>query len=375
MKPWRLKKWTFCVLLACQSLTFAGPPAAWAYVGWWLPDSWRSAPLEQLDRILFFQLKIGADGSISERNGWPEAWADLSAAMLLNGKPLDLTLTLLDEATFDKVFSANDAVAKLLADALALGGGTGVAGLQLDVEVYTAVRPELILRYRSFVVELSKRLREQSPPRTLSVFFPMGGVSQLYDPPTLAQVDHLVLQGYDSHWLESKVAGPVAPLFGDEAVTWEKAVKQAQLLGVSADRLFLGFPLYGYEWPVKKDKPRSPTSGKGSYTTFVPMPEAMRAEFPISVQQRGRQFGANHDPISGSSFYHYKKAKGEWVQGWYEDWWSLDRKIDYLKAQQLGGIAFFMLGYDDNQLVNFFLSRRNSNRNGVELAPTIAIPK
>ena len=39
-------------------LLFVGPPApagapkAWGYIGWWLPQSWRSMPLGQLDRVI-----------------------------------------------------------------------------------------------------------------------------------------------------------------------------------------------------------------------------------------------------------------------------------------------------------------------------------
>jgi GH18 family chitinase len=46
------------------------------------------------------------------------------------------------------------------------------------------------------------------------------------------------------------------------------------------------------------------------------------------------------------------------MQGWFDDWWTLIRKTDYLVQEQLGGIAFFMLGYDEGQLVNQFFFRR-----------------
>ena len=347
-------------LLLCSAPVAAKPPEAWAYMGWWLPDSWRSTPLDQLDRLLFFDLKISATGEITERNGWPEKWTDLRLAVKQHNTPLDLTLTLFDVSTFEKLFASGQSTQRLLDECLSLAGQEGVAGLQLDFEIYTLVRPDAIARYRSFILRLSKGLRELSIPRSLSVFFPMGSESQLYDAPTLQQVDRLVLQGYDSHWKGGKTAGPVAPLNGEEAVTWKKAVALGLALGMPRERLLLGFPLYGYEWPVQGSRLRSATVGEGSATTFAPMPAGLLSDFPFNIQDQVRQHGATHDPASGSSYYQFKKDNGQFVEGWFEDWWTLDFKSNYLKSEQLGGIAFFMLGYDHGQLGNHFLQRRSS---------------
>ena len=345
-------------LLLYQVNAKAEAPKAWGYLGWWLPDSWRTAPLGELDRLLFFELKVDANGSITERHGWPDAWTDLQQALKQQHTPLDLTLTLLDPATFNRLFSSPEAIQRLLDEAVALGGGAGVAGLQLDIEIYSFVSPDTISRYRGFVRALAERLHQQLPPRNLSVFFPMGTISPLYDAPTLACVDQLVLQGYDAHWPGSQVAGPVAPLTGPEAVTWEKAVAQGVLLGVPKERLLLSFPLFGYEWPVKGHKLRSTTTAKGATLTFAPLPASLQPDFPLNAQDQVRQYGAIHDPLSGSSYYQFKRKNGQWVEGWFEDWWALGRKTDYLVNEQLGGIAFFLIGYDGGQLVDYFLRRR-----------------
>jgi spore germination protein len=346
------------------ALSFYSMPAvaqqtkAWAYLGWWLPDSWRKAPLGELDRLLFFDLKVNANGKITERNGWPEKWVDLRLAVKQNNTPLDLTLTLFDPLSFDQLFSSIESTQQLLDEAVLLANQEGVAGLQLDFEIYSFVKPGTITRYRSFVSELSKRLKQQPVPKSLSIFFPMGAESQLYDEVSLAQVDQLVLQGYDSHWKGGKTAGPVAPLNGDEAVTWKKAVALSQTLGVPKERLMLGFPLYGYEWPVKGAKKRNATTGEGLFTTFASIPVEQFPDVQFNVQDQVKRYGSSHDPASGSSYYQYKNSKGQFIEGWFEDWWSLRQKSEYLVNERLGGIAFFLLGYDDGQLVDYFLRLR-----------------
>jgi spore germination protein len=354
----RLKAALLSVLLACGTQAGADAPQAWGYLSWWLPQSWRSIPLGQLDRLLFFELKVAPSGAIAERHGWPEQWADLRLAVHQNNIPLDLTLTLYEQAAFNTLFSSKEATQRLLLEASSLAGQPGVAGVQLDFEVYSLAQPQAIERYREFVQELSARLRQQVPPRSVSVFLPIGGTSALYDAVTLTQVNHVVLQGYDSHWLESKTAGPVAPLTGSEVVTWEKALAIGLALGVPTERLLLSFPLYGYEWPVKTRKLRSGTLGKGRITSFAPIPIDSPPDVPFNVQNRVQQYGSTHDPLSGSSYYQFRGKEGQFIEGWFEDWWSLGRKIDFLVDRKLGGIAFFSLGYDDNQLVNYFLRRR-----------------
>lgn len=358
MITWRLSLLLWLGALLFQPLAMADAPKAWGYVGWWLPDGWRSVPLNEFDRLLFVEIRVDGTGKITQRHGWPEKWADLRSAAQRHKTPIDLTLTLEEPAAFNALFSSPEATQRLLEEATDLANQVGVEGLQLDFEIYTRAQPLAIERYQSFVRELARRLHLLSPPSNLSAFFPMGGESALYEAATLARLDHLVLQGYDAHWLGSKAAGPVAPLVGNEFATWTKGVAQAVALGVPKQRLLLGFPLFGYEWQVQGPALRSATVGHGITTTFAPVVTSMLPGMEVNIQDRVRRFGATHDPTTGSAYYQFKSPSGQFFEGWFEDWWSLTRKNDYLVSEKLGGIAFFLLGYDNGQLVDYFLARR-----------------
>lgn len=352
------------LLLLSTEPAVAKPPTAWAYIGWWFPESWRSAPLPELDRLLFFELKINATGHIAERHGWPDKWIDLQTAVKHHNIPLDLTLTLFDVSVFEKLFTSFDAIERLLIECLELVSQDAVAGLQLDIEIYSEIRPDAVIGYRSFVINLAKKLRLFSKQKFLSIFFPIGGDSKIYDQHTLEYVDQLVLQGYDAHWKDGKNAGPIAPLTGADVVTWHNAVAQGLSLGVPKERMLLGFPLYGYEWPVQDQSSRSVTVGTGIATTFAPMPPDMLSDFPVSIQDRVKWHGSKMDTVSGSSFYQFKNRDGQFIEGWFEDQETLGLKVEYLKSESIGGIAFFMLGYDNGKLVEYYLKRR-----GVDLFP------
>lgn len=340
------------VLLVLSGLPAQGnaSPAVWGYIPWWMQDDWRKLSLADYDRLIFFELPIAADGQLATRNGWPEQWRGLAQSAQRCGTPLEIALTVLDESRFRTVFNSPEARKTLLGDALALARDARVAGLHLDVEIYSRQPAAVTMAYRSFVAELALALRKLTPERHLSIFYPVGSPEPLYDAQTLSWVHGAVVQGYDAHWPEGPTAGPVAPLKGPEAVTWEKAVAEATRMGIPRDRIHLSFPLYGYEWPVTSQKARANTRGKGQETTFAPIPASRLPEVKHNVAERVLRYGAQHEAQSLSAWYHFELTPGQWVVGWFEDWWSLTSKADWLIANGLGGLAFFPLGYDHGAL-------------------------
>jgi spore germination protein len=334
---------------------------AWVYQAWWQPESWKKAPLDKIDRVLFFEIKVNPNGTISEKNGWPEKWFDLSAALSKTNTPLDLTLTLLNTKDFQSVFSSDQATATLLDQAANLASDKTVAGLHLDFEVYSALPDAVQTRFQKFVIDLAKKLRSTIPAKNLSVFLPIGGTSSIYTAQALAQVNQVVAQGYDAHWAGGPNAGPVAPLDGPSAVTWKKAIAQAQGLGVKPSKLLLSYPFYGYEWRTADKNITGIPITEGVTTTFAPMDARGMPEIRINIQDRIKAVPGGNDAQSSSSFYQFQKD-GQWVTGWYEGEWALGKKMQFMQTQKISGMAFFVLGYDDGKLLNLFLSNNRMKK-------------
>ena len=339
--------------------TDAGQQRVWGYVAWWLPDGWKALALQNFERLVFFQIEIGLDGTLDDRHGWPEQWTALSTAAANSEVALDLGLTLQEPAAFNALFSSGVATQRLLADALALASQPGVSGLHLDVEVdaNAGLRREAITRFREFVVRLKQGLRQQSPPRALTVFLPFGNFAAIYDAPTLAEVDHAVLQGYDAHFLDSTQAGPVSPLAGDDYLTWEKMLAQADKLRLGRAKMVMSFPLYGYEWTVPSCTPRGSSVGSGESTTLLPMDAAILPLLQINISDRVQRHGAQVEAASGSLYYRFVGASGVCRVGWFEDTFSLAAKSIWIEQQNLHGMAFFPLGYDQGVLSGIQLNR------------------
>ena len=332
---------------------------SWGYASWWLPPKMRELRAARFDRIAFFEVQLSATGGIVDAHGWPDRQAALRKAARRLRTPLDVTVTLRGKADFETLFGSAENVARLLETCLRLADDPMLQGLQIDIEHYDESSPQALAALRAFVPALAGRLHAATPRRSLSVFVPTGGPA-LYDAASLAEVDWAVMQAYDAHWIEGPDAGPVAPLDGPEAVTWNKVLTNARTLGLPARRIVMSYPLYGYEWPVTTRDPRGASTGPAGTTTLARAHDRDMPGIAGNVAERVRLHGCSHDPRSGSSNYLYPRPGGGWVSGWYEGAWSLGRKREFLVRNDLAGIAFFVAGYDAYALASNLDRKRSS---------------
>jgi spore germination protein YaaH len=137
--------------------------------------------------------------------------------------------------------------------------------------------------------------------------------------------------GYDYHYTGSPAAGAVAPLDGGLSV--RRSVTNYLNLGVGPQKLVLGVPYYGYDWPVKDNNSGSATTGKGKPVIYK------------DAKTAAAQNGRNWDATAASPWYAYSTPAG-WRQAWYEDAQSLGAKCDLVKSMNLAGIAIWALSYD-----------------------------
>lgn len=272
--------------------------------------------------------------------------------------PLDVGVTLFEPTALAGVFGSTRNTRRLADGLVDLARGAGVSGIHLDVEIYEPVDPALTAKYRQFVADLAQRIRQLKPQRLFSVFLPPQAEPGLYDATSLRSVDHAVLQGYDAHWPGAARSGPMSPIGGSDPGNWKAMLAMSDQLGLPRDRVLFSFPLFAYEWPVRPCQPRGTTLAKGSSVSFAPLPEAWGGAFKADVQTRVASYGATQEPLSGSSYYLSPAEGGKCTVGWFEDWWSLSRKADWITDQKLAGLAFFAMGYDGGELVDFYARRR-----------------
>ncbi len=337
--------------LAFLLLAVAGcrPAPRFTVVGyhvWWMGDAWQEADLAGLDVLAFFDLSVGPDGSIAAANGWPEAWRPMTAAAQRAGARVVPTLSLFDRATFVAVLSDEAATARLLRAAVEAARDGGADGVHLDFEVFEPVPSEVRDAYPRFVRDLRGALRDAlGREPVVSVFTLAEDAADAYDERALAAAaDHLVVQGYDFHWLTGPTAGPTAALRNPEGLSWEGVLDRYDRLRVPRQKLVMAAPLYGYEWPTEHGEIGAATRGAGEIIAYAPVRERV-PEVPVAAAERSARHGLRRDPTTGAPFYAFRDSAG-WRQGWFDDAESTRAKLAFVREERLGGVAIFPLGYD-----------------------------
>lgn len=328
-------------------------PRAAGYHAYWTDAAWTAYDFSSIDALFFFDQTVGFDGSISDRNGWPEQWTDLITTADASQTPIHVTVSILDANVYRSVFGSEVARARLMSELAAIASSESVSGLHLDVEVFEPTAPALRTAFTSFVETLAAILDADYPEVALSLFMVASDPSDVYDERSLASaVDFVIVQGYDLHWLTGDTAGPVAPLTGWGDRNWHTILARLENLGVERRKMLFAVPFYGYEWPTEGPDPGSRTRGPGRLTTYVPSLVGVP-----SSRDQALLHGLQRDPISGSPWYHVQDSTG-WTQGWFEDSVSLGEKVRYLTEQGLGGMVAFPLAYGDSSFHDVLHSAR-----------------
>lgn len=197
----------------------------------------------------------------------------------------------------------------------------GMNGVHVDFE---NVQPSDRQNLNQFLKELYERFKPAGlqvsiavPAKTQENY--VNSFSGAYDYATIGRyVDAMMIMAYDEHW-RGGPPGPVA------SVGWvERVVRYALSTGVPANKIVLGVPAYGYDWPA---------SGRGRAVTYRQAME-QASQHGVRIQW---------DNTAKVPFYRY--GGGRTV--YFEDRSSLSHKLEIVKEYGLAGISLWRLGQED----------------------------
>lgn len=201
----------------------------------------------------------------------------------------------------------------------------GYSGINLDFEWVPAEDRELFSR---FVERLVAELRPSGYLVTLSL--PAKTNENLasnwvgaFDYKRLGQLaDYIAIMTYDQHWK----GGPPGPI-GDLA--WMESVMNYALANIPSNKLLLGIPAYGYDWPL--------VSGQNA--------KALTARNAVNLAARIGRTPQLHEP-SGESWFEYPDEQGIPHKVYFNTAKSMEYKLELVHKLDLGGMAMWRLGYE-----------------------------
>ena len=299
------------------------------YHPYWQGTKWQSYNYDLLTTIAYFSAETNSTGDLTNLHGWPAT--DLINKAHANGVEVVLTVTLFDKSDIETLLSHNSYRDRLIKNLLYEVNRAGADGVNIDFESFPESQKNNLV---SFVKNLRKSLRDSIPNAQVTLATPAVDWSNAWDFNALAtESDGLFIMGYDYHWKGSATTGPVAPLTGGSYNITNTVNTYLSITNNNYDKLILGNPYYGYEWPSNGGDKGASTTNDGTAVIFS------------TAESKALSYGKLWDSDSQTPWYRYQNPS--WFQTWYDDSLSLSNKYDFVISKKLGGVGIWALGYDE----------------------------
>jgi cysteine-rich repeat protein len=283
---------------------------------------------DQLTHVAIFSVGLNSNGTLNNTSRWTSNAAAAVQRAAPYGVKVHLCMTSFSDATTNSVLSNPSYRATAISAMASLVNQYGAHGVNVDIEGLDGSQNANMV---SFIRELQAAVDE------VFIAVPAVDWAGAYDYQTLANDSHgLFIMGYDYHW-GGGGPGPVAPLYGGgrwSVYSLDWTVDDYLYWGAPADKLILGLPLYGRNWPTT--------------STYVPGTSTGTASALVWSQtaNAGSQYTRYYDTTAETPYAFPTSTS----QLWYEDLESMDAKLQYAVDRQLQGFGFWALTYDDASL-------------------------
>ncbi|MCL4354203.1 glycosyl hydrolase family 18 protein [Patescibacteria group bacterium] len=303
---------------------------------YWMLDKSSEIDLEYLTSISIFGIEINSKGGIvtADENGQLDGgwsmWNDPRIDGLIrrakdNNLKVYITLKSLNNDAIQDLIRSPQAQKAFISNAIYLVNSKNLDGINLDFEFVGIAPADIKTGFVRLTTNLNAELKRQAPHTTLTVctYIHSASTDTFFDIPLLAQVsDAFVVMGYDMS-LPFGPAGPIAAMGGKVNV---ESYLRDYLENVSADKIILAVPYYGYDWAKTNN----------SQTEMLSYAQ---------IAEESRKYQIQWDSITQTPSYTYT-AGSVLHEVHFDNIRSLGIKYDLINKQKLKGVGIWALGYD-----------------------------
>ena len=302
------------------------------YHPYWMGTAWQNYNYNLISTISYFSVEATATGDLSDLHGWP-------VVGLINlahsyGVDVVLCVTLFNNGDLITLLS-NPSYRQNLIDNLLTQVQAGNAdGVNIDFESFPPSQKQNMVQ---FITDLTNTFHAEIPGSKITLATPAVDWNNGWDYNALATIsDGLFIMGYDYYYSGSSTTGPNAPLSGNGyTVSWT-IDDYLNKTNNQSDKLIIGCPYFGFEWPASSGSSGATTTDNGS------------AKFYDEMEGNALSYGKLWHESSQTPWYRFQNPN--WIQGWYDDSLSLSLKYDFAIENDLLGVGIWAMGYDGNNL-------------------------
>jgi len=318
---------------------------------------WNLSKVTELDfahlsTIYYFALHLKRDGTFNENDPAMSGLNSnngklLKEKVLKNGARWGVTVVNMSANSITRNIKNAARQQAIIDNTIKLMKQEGFTALNIDLEYIGRPNDSRKKSFTTFTRQLTDAVHREIPGSIVSLdaFADSIKKPRIFDIKSLGEIlDHIIIMGYDFSTVASKVAGPIAPLTGKERHGHDVTTSVNDYLSkVPSQKLLLGVPFYGYDWPTKKDETGS------AVISSTQGPKVSSYARSIETAQKNNRV-VNFDDESKSVWFSYFDTQNHtWRQVWFENERSLGLKFDLVNRTNLGGIAIFALGDDSRE--------------------------
>ncbi len=310
----------------------------YGYLPYWISNT-SEIRWQNLSHLGYFSVELSTSGTVNNTRGWPDHALVQTAHAA--GVDVEVVFTLFGNENVGQLLNNSTARQTAIANMVDLMEAGNADGINIDFEF---VPESARMAFVMFLQELRNELNARGHIQKTISFAAPTGLSAGLDLPAIFQVlDFYFIMAYGYHWSGSTYAGPT----GKYRVTpsWSPAGSLSLLRSLAVIRnavgedmrhkIIAGLPLYGRHWTTSTPTwPAVATSHVGSVTYSA-------ARNMIS---QGRTRHWDNGICNPALIW---EEGGVWNQVWYDDEQSLACKFNLIKQQDIGGLGYWALGYDN----------------------------
>ncbi len=334
------------------------------FAPYWTINKLDNVDFNVLTTLAYFGVPVNSDGSFDEDDIGYKTFHSKKATDLFNkahshGTRVVLTLTQMDNETIKEFLDDAEAQKKAIDGAIKLVKSRKIDGINIDFEYVGKIDKPYRAKFAKFVKMTNDKLHLEVPNSQLSVSVYASSAkdaTKLYDIKELAEgSDKIFMMAYDFATTGSEHAIPTAPLYGyKEGKYWYDVSTAVDdfLKVMPAEKLILGLPWYGYNYPVAS--PGVKVAREDGYYYYYYY-KKKRYQAYYSYKSNAQTYASAMKNITdeksgwddyGKVGWKAYKEDGIWRMIFLDDTRSLKLKYKFAKDMKLGGVGMWALGFD-----------------------------
>lgn len=307
--------------------------------GWhpyWVGSTYLNYDWNLLSHFSFFSYEVdAASGNAISTHGFATS-AAVNAALASGNTKVTLCVTLFSgHATFLGNATARQT---LITNLINLIQSKNAHGVNIDFEGLPVSQKTA---FANFMVDLSNQFHTAIPGSDVSTVLYAVDWNNVFDFSIMASVvDKFIVMGYDYYWSGSTTAGPNDPLYHFSTTynyNLSKSITYYINAGCPRNKLIMGLPYYGREWPTSSTSVPSGATASGVARFYNDVKDNLNGYYSAGNHQQ--------EVDSYSDVFVFNNGGTRQCFITLED--NFYKRLDHINNTGIGGMGIWALGYDD----------------------------